>query len=135
MIRIFKSGGFMADLDNLYYLLKNEQIDEFNSKVDGLSLIPLQNLNLRFINLQKANLRYADLRGAYMSRSDLRGVNLTNALLEGSSFHSAKISGTYFPKNLSAEEIKNSVMYGTRVRTTDTDAFNDGHLIGKSESK
>ena len=123
----------MSYLDNLYFLLKNEKIDEFNTSVEGKADIPLQNLNLRFINLQHANLRYADLRGSYMSRADLRGVNLSNAKLEGSSFHSAKISGTYFPKNLAADEIKNSVVYGTRVRTSDEEPFNDGHLISKSE--
>ena len=123
----------MADLDDLYFLLKNEKIDEFNSKVEGLQDIPLQNLNLRYVNLQHANLEYADLRGSYFSRSDLRGVNLSHAKIEGASFHSTKISGVYFPKNVLPEEIHISVMYGTRVRTTDLDVFNEGPLRGKSE--
>jgi hypothetical protein len=37
--------------------------------------------------------------------------------LEGCSLLHANISGTYFPDNISAQEIANSVEYGTRIRT------------------
>ena len=123
----------MPETTDLYFLLKNEKIDEFNTAVENLTDIPLQNLNLRFIDLQKTNLMFADLRGSYFSRSDLRGVNLSHAKLEGCSFHSAKVSGVYFPKNLSADEIHNSVLHGFRVRTSDEKPFNEGSLRGKSE--
>jgi uncharacterized protein YjbI with pentapeptide repeats len=46
----------------------------------------------------------------------LRGVDLRQALLEGASLGSAKISGSYFPNQFSAEEIRLSVEYGTRLR-------------------
>lgn len=123
----------MSDSIDLYFLLKNEKIDEFNTAVENVTDVQLQNLNLRFIDLQNANLMYADLRGSYFSRSDLRGVNLSHAKLEGCSFHSAKISGVYFPKDLSADEIHNSVLHGLRVRTSDSEPFNEGVLRGKSE--
>ena len=36
--------------------------------------------------------------------------------MEGCSLHGAQIGGTYFPANLSPQEIANSVQYGTRMR-------------------
>ena len=36
--------------------------------------------------------------------------------LEGASIAGTKISGTYFPKELSAEEINLSLQHGTRMR-------------------
>lgn len=107
----------------LYYLLKSEKIDEFNKKVDGLRDYNLSRCNLRGRNLQNANLKYANLEGAYLSHCNLKGVNLSKAKLEGASIHLAKISGVYFPKNITALEIANSISHGTRIRTKDPDTY------------
>ncbi len=48
------------------------------------------------------------------------------ANLEGASMHMARVSGAYFPKNISALEIKNSVNIGTRIRTSDNDNIHEG---------
>lgn len=104
---------------DLYLLLRKERITEFNEKTANSKEIDLQNVNLRGRNLTNANLKHADLRGAYMANSNLKGVNLSHAKLEGASLHRARISGVYFPKNVDAQEILNTVNYGTRIRTTD----------------
>jgi uncharacterized protein YjbI with pentapeptide repeats len=115
----------MAADSELYYLLKNEKIEEFNKKVVGLKSINLVSCNLRGRNISSANLRYADLRGAYLSHCNLKGLNFSNANLEGASIHFAKISGVYFPKNISSSEVSNSLNYGTRIRTTDSEVFDE----------
>jgi uncharacterized protein YjbI with pentapeptide repeats len=48
--------------------------------------------------------------------ADFRGCDLRHVDLEGASMHNAKISGTYFPDNLTPEEIQLSVQHGTRIR-------------------
>ena len=103
---------------DLYLLLRKERIAEFNKVVENTRDYDLQNINLRGRNLSNANLKFADLRGAYLANSNLKGVNLSHAHLEGASLHRARISGVYFPKNVGAQEILNSVNYGTRIRTS-----------------
>jgi uncharacterized protein YjbI with pentapeptide repeats len=46
----------------------------------------------------------------------LRGLDLRACSLEGASLAHAQISGTYFPPELSADEILMSVNFGTRLR-------------------
>mgnify|MGYP000924559508 CR=1 FL=1 len=48
--------------------------------------------------------------------ADLRGIDFRNASLEGASLAHAQISGTYFPAELSADEILMSMNFGTRLR-------------------
>jgi uncharacterized protein YjbI with pentapeptide repeats len=48
--------------------------------------------------------------------ADLRGLNMSACCLEGASIHGAKISGVYFPPDLSPEEIRLSLEFGTRMR-------------------
>ncbi len=115
----------MVDKKELYYLLKGEQIEEFNRKVEGQRGYDLQDVNLRGRNLQNADLQHADLRGAYLNRCNLKGLNLTHANMEGSSMHMARISGTYFPHNVSAMEIQNAVNFGTRIRVSDSDQVHE----------
>lgn len=107
------------DKNSLLLLLRKEKIEAFNEQVLELKNYDLQNVNLRGRNLSGTNLKYADLRGAYLSNCNLKGLNLSHAQMEGASLHRAKISGVYFPKNVAADEILNSVNYGTRIRTND----------------
>jgi uncharacterized protein YjbI with pentapeptide repeats len=80
--------------------IREESWDEFNSQAKGT---PPQ--------LANADLRMADLRGLDRSEADLHGA----------SRHEARISGVFFPANLAPEEIRLSVLLGTRMRTRATD--------------
>lgn len=107
------------DKQELLLLLRKERIDDFNQVVKNSNGFDLQNINLRGRNLTGVNFKFADLSGAYLANCNLKGANLSHAKLEGASLHRAKISGVYFPKNVDAIEIMNSVNHGTRIRTND----------------
>ena len=79
--------------------------------------VDLTDCDLRATDFRNTDLSNADLRGAYLRDADLRGQDLRNLDLEGVSLFNAKISGTYFPENLSAQEIAFSLEHGTRLRT------------------
>ena len=57
-----------------------------------------------------------DFSDAYFRSADLRGIDFRKANLEGASLAHAQISGTYFPVELSADEILMSMNFGTRLR-------------------
>ena len=78
--------------------------------------VDFSDCNLRGFDLSEMSLKKVTLRGAYLHSADLRGVDLSLHNPEGCSLHKAKISGTLFPPNISAEEIRLSVEYGTRLR-------------------
>jgi uncharacterized protein YjbI with pentapeptide repeats len=59
-----------------------------------------------------------DVRGSYMRDADLRGLDIRAWDMEGCSLYHAKISGAFFPANISAQELHNSIQLGTRMRTT-----------------
>lgn len=102
----------------LYDLLRSEQIDEFNQRkssgdsTDGL----LRGGDFRGIDLRNLDADGLDFRDAYFRGADLRGIDFQKANIEGASFCQAQISGCYFPKEVSAEEIRLSVDYGIRIR-------------------
>ncbi len=113
----------------LILLLRKERIDDFNKAVANKTNYDLQNINLRGRHLVGANFKHADLCGAYLANCNLKGINLSRAKLEGASLHRAKISGVYFPKNVRADEILNSINYGTRIRTTDSDEVHESDSL------
>ena len=101
-----------------YDLLRAEQVSEFNKQKaagqpigDHLCGGDYRGLDLRNLDADGLNLRDAYFRGA-----DLRGIDFSNADIEGASFCQAHISGCYFPKGLTAAEIRLSFDLGTRVR-------------------
>ncbi len=102
--------------DPLYQLLRDEEIAAFNQRRDKEKRYDFRGCTFRGSDLRGLDARGLDLRDAYFRDADLRGVDLREALVEGASFGSAKISGVYFPDHISAEEIRLSVEYGTRVR-------------------
>jgi len=114
---------------DLLLLLRKERIEEFNDIVESSVRYDLQNVNLRGRNLTKVNLKFADLSGAYLANCNLKGVNLSHAKLEGASLHRAKISGVYFPKNVRADEILNTINYGTRIRTDDCEDIHESDVL------
>lgn len=102
----------------LYELLRSEQVSEFNQRksageaTEGM----LKGGDFRGIDLRKLDAAGLDLSDAYFRGADLRGIDFREANIEGASFCQAQISGCYFPKQLTAEEIRLSVDFGVRVR-------------------
>ena len=79
-------------------------------------------VDLSFTNLSNVSLMRVHsisrviLTGARLKMSDLRGLDLSEHNLEGASIQNCQISGTYFPPDLSAQEILLSLETGTRLR-------------------
>ena len=102
--------------DPIYQLLRQEKVDEFNNQRETSDLSHLKGCDYRGLDLRKLNADGLDLTDAYFRNSDLRGIDFRNAILEGVSICDAKISGCYFPKSLSAAELRMSLEFGTRLR-------------------
>ena len=102
--------------DPMYRLLREGDIEEFNTRRAAGETCDLVGSDLRTIDLRKLDARGLDFRDCYFRQADLRGVDLSQTNLEGASINAAKISGAYFPKELSAEEITLSLTHGTRMR-------------------
>ncbi|MBK8970751.1 MAG: pentapeptide repeat-containing protein [Hahellaceae bacterium] len=103
--------------DQLYNLLRQEKIQEFNEKKQATESLPsLQLCDFRGLDLRGMDADGLDLRGAYFRGADLRGIDFRRAHLEGASIASTKISGCFFPVSLTAEEIMMSLNHGTRMR-------------------
>jgi uncharacterized protein YjbI with pentapeptide repeats len=102
--------------DPMYRLLREGDIEEFNTRRAAGETCDLVGCDLRTIDLRKLDARGLDFRDCYFRQADLRGVDLSQTNLEGASINAAKISGAYFPKELSAEEITLSLTHGTRMR-------------------
>ena len=102
--------------DPLYQLLRNEDIKSFNEQRDKLDNSELNSGDYRGRDLRNMNANGLDFSNAYFRNADLSGIDFRNTRLEGASLLDAKLSGTYFPLELSAEEIRLSRDTGTRLR-------------------
>ena len=102
--------------DPLYQLLRDEKIDDFNKKRQGQDVSVLRGGDYRGLDLRGLDADGLDFTDAYFRGADLRGIDFRNTVLEGANMTDAKISGCYFPKQLSADEIRLSVQAGTRMR-------------------
>jgi hypothetical protein len=98
-------------------MLFEENIESFNRLVEEGQAPDLRNTNLSGMDLRKGRFKGLDLAGCYLRNTNLRGIDLTGCNLQGASLQGSQISGTLFPENVSMEEIKASVEYGTRIRT------------------
>ena len=97
--------------DNMYMLLRESKIKEFNElRARG------QNCDLLGKDLRGMDVAGVDFLNSYFKQTDLRGLNMTTCNLEGASIQVARISGVYFPNELSVDEIQFSNMHGTRMR-------------------
>lgn len=105
--------------DPMYLLLRDEDIKSFNEKKAEADISNLHGKNYRGLDLRELDADGLDFSNAYFRNADLRGIDFRNCNLEGASMAEAKISGCYFPKALSAEEIRNAVQYGTRLRMSE----------------
>lgn len=102
--------------DPMYQLLREGKIDEFNSRKQSGEYCNLRSCDFRSLDLKGLDAVGLDFRGAYFRLSDIRGIDFRGSLLDGASINGAKISGTYFPVNISAQEILLSFEHGTRLR-------------------
>ena len=102
--------------DPLYQLLLDEKIKEFNQARSEGKTTDLRGAHLRGRDLRIMNAEGLDMRDAYLRGADLRGVDFRTTMLEGASICEAKISGCYFPRELTADEIRLSLEKGTRLR-------------------
>lgn len=100
----------------LYALIHNENIAAFNREKPKDALIDFREGDFRGLDLRNLDAAGIDFTGAYFRAADLRGLDLRDIPLEGASLAHAQISGTYFPPELSADEILMSVNFGTRLR-------------------
>ena len=104
-------------LDNPAYVsLRERQKEKFKDILSESVQVDFSHCYLRGFDMSEMSLNKVLLKGAYLHSADLRGVDLSLHNLEGCSLHKAKISGTLFPQNISAEEIRLSIEYGTRLR-------------------
>jgi uncharacterized protein YjbI with pentapeptide repeats len=99
-------------------LLFEENIEKFNKLAAEGRAPDLRSTNLSNMDLRQAKLKGLDLSGCYLKGADLRGIDLSGCNLQGASMEKAKISGCLFPENVTMEEIKFSVEYGTRIRVS-----------------
>ena len=101
--------------NELYQLILEEEFEEFNRRCKGKGC-ELKGLDFRSQDLRQVNAEGIDFSGCYFRQADLRGLDMSTCCLEGASIHGAKISGVYFPPDLSPEEIRLSLEFGTRMR-------------------
>jgi uncharacterized protein YjbI with pentapeptide repeats len=102
--------------DDLYQLLREGRIEEFNQRVAAGEDCDLTDCDFRSLDLRGWEAQRLDLSGGYFRNADLRGVDLSTCRLQGASFHDARVAGVLFPPGISADEIVMSVQLGTRVR-------------------
>jgi len=102
--------------NDIYQLLREEKIDAANERLESGEPCDLTGAFLRGCNLQGLHATSINFTDCYFRLADLRGLDLRHCCMEGASIHGAKIHGTYFPVELTAEEIMMSINYGTRMR-------------------
>jgi len=102
--------------DNMYMLLRESKIKEFNELRARGQNYDLSGKDLRALDLRGMDVAGVDFSNSYFKQTDLRGLNMTTCNLEGASIQVSRISGVYFPNELSVDEIQLSNMHGTRMR-------------------
>ncbi len=102
--------------DPMYMLLREGKIADFNSRKAHGEKCDLTYCDFRGLDLRGLDASGIDFSHSYFRQTDLRGVDMATCKLEGASINGARTSGTYFPKELSADEITLSLLHGTRLR-------------------
>ena len=111
-----KRPRFLDDM--AFRCLRTGDIDGFHKAIEGRDEVDFSNCDLLGTDVRNADLSKVILRGAYLKDTDLRGQNLRHMDLEGCSMYRAKINGCFLPNNLSVEEVRLSLEFGSRLRTT-----------------
>jgi uncharacterized protein YjbI with pentapeptide repeats len=105
--------------DPAFKSLRTGDFEAFNRFLTGHKLVDFSNSDLRGVDFRGiSDPARVKVHGAYMRDTDLRGLDLRAWDMEGCSLYHAKISGTFFPTNLTPQEISLSIQHGTRMRTT-----------------
>ena len=102
--------------DPLYQLLRIEDIKGFNEQREQLDTSELKSGDYRGRDLRNMNARGLDFSNSYFRNADLSGIDFRDTNLEGASLLAAKLTGTYFPAEISAQQIRLSLDTGTRLR-------------------
>jgi uncharacterized protein YjbI with pentapeptide repeats len=102
--------------DELYRLLREGRMDEFNTRRENGENCDLKSADFRGVDLTGLNADGLDFSHCYFRMSNLRGIDFSNTRLEGASIHGAQISGVFFPAALEPAEILLSLEHGTRMR-------------------
>ena len=102
--------------DEMYQLLREERIAEFNERRAKGESCDLTHCDFRGLDLRGLDAKGLDFTGGYFRQADLRGINFHESCLQECSINGAKISGVYFPLELQPEEIMMSLNHGTRMR-------------------
>jgi len=102
--------------DPAYRMLRDGQIEEFNTHKTSGEEINLKGCDFRGVDLCGMDAEGLNMSDCYFRQADLRGIDFSKTNLEGSSINSAKISGTYFPKEITSDELELSLVHGTRMR-------------------
>ena len=100
----------------LYVLLQEEKIKEFNIQKAKGGDLDFTGGSFRGLDLREMDADGLNLTDAYFRGADIRGIDFRKAKLEGASLADSKISGCFFPKELTAAEIRLSHEKGTRMR-------------------
>jgi uncharacterized protein YjbI with pentapeptide repeats len=105
--------------DPAFKFLRLSDYAAFNRQVNGKAIVDFSDADLRGVDFRGvANIEKLNVRGSYMRDADLRGLDLRSWNMEGCSLYHAKVSGAYFPENITAQELCNSVHLGTRIRAS-----------------
>ncbi|MFK4751563.1 pentapeptide repeat-containing protein [Oceanobacter antarcticus] len=110
--------------DPLYQLLRNDDVAGFNQAIQQGQVCHLAGLDLRGLDLRGLLVSGMDLTDAYFRGTDLRGIDFRDCCLDGVSLVNSRVSGCYFPPAISAEELRLSLEFGTRLRHVHTPAEN-----------
>jgi uncharacterized protein YjbI with pentapeptide repeats len=102
--------------DELYRLLREDKVEEFNARRAQGATCDFRGGDFRNVSLQGADVHDLDFSDCYFRQANLRGLDMSTSRMEGASIRDARISGTYFPGDLSPEEILLSLEHGTRMR-------------------
>jgi uncharacterized protein YjbI with pentapeptide repeats len=102
--------------DEMYQLLREEKVDEFNKRRATGEHVDLTHCDFRGLDLRGLRAEGIDFTGSYFRQTDLRGINFFKSKLEECSINGAKISGVYFPPELAPDEVNMSLQHGTRMR-------------------
>jgi uncharacterized protein YjbI with pentapeptide repeats len=104
--------------DEAFRSLRAGDLTTYHQQIEERDVVDFGDADLRAVDLRKADISKVILRGAYLRDADLRGVDLRGKDLEGCTLLRARVSGTFFPTELSAQELRNSVDLGTRIQMT-----------------
>jgi uncharacterized protein YjbI with pentapeptide repeats len=102
--------------DSMYRLLREGRVKDFNERKQKGDKCNLTDCDFRGLDLRGLNTDGLDMSNCYFRQADLRGVDFSKCRLEGASINAAKVSGTYFPKELTPDEITLSLLHGNRMR-------------------